>query len=217
MSHVRALALFVALGAPLIAARPARAQDITLEIAVAPLAQQRSAGPMFHQKGALDDADLRERLSNGFPARLHFKSELWGIGNWFNRLESRFEWDVIIRYDPLEKVYAVFRATEERVSVLGRFDHFADAQAAVEQPYRIPLVPKGRDRYYYIVRLEVETLSVSDLNEVESWLKGDFNPALRGDKGAGTAIGRGLRGIMLRLLGGERKQVETRSETFSPP
>ena len=215
--RARALSIVIALGGPLLAARPVAAQDIVLDIAVAPPGQQRSAGPMIVQKGALDDNDLKERLSNGFPARLHYKAELWGIGRWFNELEGTFEWDVIVRYDPLEKVYGVVRANTERVSVLGRFDRFADAQATVEQGFRIPLVPKRQDRYYYIVKLEIETLSVSDLNEVESWLKGDFNPAVRGDKGAGTAIGRGLRSLMLRMLGGDRKQVETRSVTFSPP
>jgi hypothetical protein len=171
---------------------------------------------MLFQRGALDDADLRERLKNGFPARLHFKAEMWGIGRWFNELEATFEWDIRVRYDPLDKVYGVVRATPERVTVLGRFDRFIDAQATVEQAFRIPLVPRKQDRYYYIVKLEIETLSVSDLYEVESWLKGDFDPAVRGDKGAGTAIGRGVRSLMLRMLGGDKKQVETRSVTFSP-
>ncbi|MBI3792910.1 MAG: hypothetical protein HY275_18795 [Gemmatimonadetes bacterium] len=212
----RVMALSLALGAPLVAARPAAAQEMTLEVAIAPVGQQRTAGPMVVQKGVLDDPDLRERLKNAFPARLHFKAELWGIRRWFNDLEGTVEWDLIVRYDPLEKVYGVVRATPERVSVLGRFDRFADAQATVEQGFRVPLVPKKQDRYYYIVKLEVETLSVSDLNEVESWLKGDFDPALRGDKNAGTALGRGLKSLMLRLLGGDRKLVETRSVTFSP-
>ncbi len=212
----RAVLLSVMLGVPLVAARPAVAQDIVLDVTVATPGQQRLLGPVLVQKGALDDADLRERLKNGFPARLHFKTELWGIGRWFNELEGTFEYDVRILYDPLEKVYGVVRATPERVTVLGRFDRFVDAQATVEQEYRIPLVPKKQDRYYYIIKLEVETLSVSDLNEVESWLKGDFNPAVRGDKNAGTALGRGMRSLMLRLLGGDKKTVETRSVTFSP-
>ncbi len=216
ISSARALLLSVMLGAPLVAARPARAQDIVLDLQVAAPGQQRVLGPVLVQRGALDDADLHERLKNGFPARLHFKAELWGIGKWFNELEGTFEYDVRILYDPLEKVYGVVRATPERVTVLGRFDRFVDAQATVEQGYRIALLPRKQDRYYYIVKLEVETLSVSDLNEVESWLKGDFNPAVRGDKNAGTALGRGMRSLMLRLLGGDKKTVETRSVTFSP-
>lgn len=212
----RSLVLALALGAPPAAARPAGAQEVTLEVQVAPPGQQRSAGPLVSQKGVLDDRDLREKIKNAFPARLHFKAELWGIARWFNQLEGSYEWDVIVRYDPLEKDYGVLRSTPERVSVLGRFDKVEDAQAAAEQAFRLPLVPRKQDRYYYIVRMDVETMSVSDLNEVEGWLKGDFNPAIRGDKNAGTAIGRGLKSLMLRLLGGDRKQVETRSVTFVP-
>ena len=127
------------------------------------------------------------------------------------------EWDVVIRYDALDKVYAVVRSSGERVSVLGRFDRLSEAQEAAEAPQRVPMTPQRGGRYYYIVRLEVETLSLSDLNEVESWLNGDFNPAVRGDKPAGTALGRGLKGVFLKLLGADRRQYERRSVTFEPP
>lgn len=200
--------------------RPARAQadgGVTIDIALPAPSEQRSTGPLVAARGVLDDRDLQERLKNGFPARLHFRVELWSIRRFFNDQEGAREWDVVISYDALDKVYAVIRRLDKRVSVLGRFDKLADAQGAAEAPQRVPLVPRRDDRYYYIVRLDVETLSLSDLNEVESWLNGDFNPAVRGDKPAGTALGRGLKGIFLKLLGADTRQYERRSVTFSPP
>ena len=211
-----ALALALSLGEG--AVRPARAQEgVAIDIVVAPPSQQRVAGPLVSARGVLDDKDLQERLQNGFPARLHFRVELWGTGKFFNDQEGAREWDLVIRYDALDKVYAVVRAQDARVSVLGRFDKLSDAQETAESPTRVSLVPRHDDRYYYIVRLDVETLSLSDLNEVESWLQGDFNPAVRGDKAAGTAIGRGLKALFLKLLGGDKRQYERRSVTFSPP
>lgn len=200
--------------------RPAGAQSdngVTIDIGLPAAALQRSTGPTVAARGVLDDADLRDRLKNGFPARLHFRVELWSIRRFLNELEGAREWDVVISYDALDKVYAVVRRLDERVSVLGRFDHLGEAQEAAEAPQRVPLVPRRDDRYYYIVRLQVETLSLSDLNEVESWLKGDFSPAVRGDKPAGTALGRGLKGVFLKLLGADTQQHERRSVTFSPP
>ena len=214
--HLFALVAALSLGEG--AVHLAQAQDgVTIDIVVAPATQQRSTGPLVSARGVLGDKDLLERLQNGFPTRLHFRVELWGTAKFFNDQEGQREWDLVIRYDALDKVYAVVRAQDERVSVLGRFDKLSDAQEAAESPTRVSLVPRRDDRYYYIVRLGVETLSLSDLNEVESWLKGDFNPAVRGDKPAGTAIGRGLKALFLKLLGGDKRQYERRSTTFSPP
>jgi hypothetical protein len=192
-------------------------EAVSLDVEIAAPADQRTAGPLVRSRGVLADSQLRERLSNGFPARLHYRAELWAIRKWFNDLESTHDWDVVVSYDPLDKTYAVVRIVADQVSVLGRFDRIGDAQSAVEQGRRIPLVPRRADRYYYIVKLDVETLSVSDLNEVEHWLRGDANPAVHGEKNPGTALGRGLRTLALKLIGGEKRQYQRRSLTFSPP
>lgn len=199
-------------------AHAALAQEaVSLEIEVAAPLELRTAGPVVRSRGVLTDAQLRERLANGFPARLHYRVELWSIRKWFNDLEGTHDWDVVVSYDPLDKSYAVVRIVAEQVSVLGRFDRIVDAQVAVEQARRVPLLPRRNDRYYYIAKLDVETLSVSDLNEVEHWLRGDANPAVRGEKNPGTALGRGLKTLALKLIGGEKRQYERRSMTFSPP
>ena len=192
-------------------------EAVSLDVEIARPAEQRSAGPLVRSRGVLSETQLRERLTNGFPARLHYRVELWAIQKWFNDLEGTHDWDVVVSYDPLDKTYAVVRIVADQVSVLGRFDRIPDAQAAVELARRVPLLPRRADRYYYIVKLDVETLSVSDLNEVEHWLRGDANPAMRGDKNPGTALGRGLKTLALRLIGGEKRQYERRSLTFSPP
>ena len=64
--------------------------------------------------------------------------------------------------------------------------------------------------------LDVETLSLSDLDEVERWLRGELKPAVRGQKNPGTAVTRGIRTLVVRLLGGEKRHYEARSGTFKP-
>ena len=93
-THLHTLALAAALSLGGGAVRPVQAQDgVTISIVVSPASQQRTTGPLVSARGVLDDKDLRERLQNGFPARLHFRVELWGTAKFFNDQEGQREWD----------------------------------------------------------------------------------------------------------------------------
>ncbi|HEX6316419.1 MAG TPA: hypothetical protein VFZ73_16225, partial [Gemmatimonadaceae bacterium] len=71
-----------------------------------------------------------------------------------------------------------------------------------------------RARQYYIGMVDVESMSLTDLDEVERWLRGELQPAVRGDRNPGTALGRGIRKMFVRLLGAERRNLQARSRTF---
>jgi hypothetical protein len=88
----------------------------------------------------------------------------------------------------------------------------------VERPLRVPLrATTQRSRQYFIGVLDVESLSLTDLDEVERWLRGELQPAVRGDGNPGTALGRGIRQVFVRLLGAERRNLQARSRTFVVP
>jgi hypothetical protein len=59
-------------------------------------------------------------------------------------------------------------------------------------------------------------LSVSDLDEVERWLKGDLGPAVHGEKSPGSALGQGAKTLITKLLGGQDKHYVARSKVFRP-
>jgi hypothetical protein len=207
-----ALTVLTSLAPPLDAQRRAR-----LELALPSRAAATQEGPVVRSPNVLADRQLRELLRNGFPARLHYRLELWSVGGMLNDLERTTDWDVIVRYDALDRTYAVARLTGGQVTVLGRFEDFADAQEAVERPFRAPVVaPRRRQGYYYSLALDVEMLSLNDLDEVERWLKGELRPAVRGERNPGTALTRGFRTLFVRLLGGERRHYEVRSGRFTP-
>jgi hypothetical protein len=65
------------------------------------------------------------------------------------------------------------------------------------------------------VQAELQTLDVSDLDELERWLRGEASPAVRGKRNPGTAITRGVRSLASRLLGGEVRRLEARSPAVS--
>jgi hypothetical protein len=172
-------------------------------------------GPRVRAVNVLDDGRLRDLLRNGFPTRLHFRVELWSTGGLLNDLEGWAEWDVVIRLDALDNSYHVARIVDDRVTLLGSYNDIAQAQTAAERPYSPMLTSRRRGRrYYYSCRVAIETLTQSDHDEVDRWLRGELGPAVRGDGNAGTALGRGLSRLLIRVIGGERRQLETRTATF---
>ena len=71
-------------------------------------------------------------MRNGFPARLHFRTELWSTVGWLNDLEGSVEWDVVVYYDPLASTYQVVRLVGDRVTLLGRYyERFADHAVSI--------------------------------------------------------------------------------------
>jgi len=202
LAHSRALA----------AQGPAR-----VEVALARSVNGLQGAPMVRSVNLLTDGDLREMLHSGFPARLHYRLELWGASGFFDDLKRQTQWDVIVRYNPLKRRYTATRIEGDKITALGSFDKLDAIQELLSHPTQPTFVlPDGHDKYYYNLVLDVQMLSVSDLDEVERWLKGDLGPAVHGEKNPGTAIGQGAKTLITKLLGGQEKHYEARSKVFRP-
>ena len=214
--HVVAVALAGLAGLP-VAAPPAGAQaprGIAIELP-APAARL-AEGPLVRVAGVLGRRELRDLLEHNFPLRLRFRVELWSAGGWFDDVRGTSEWEVVIRRDPLDHSYQVVRLVGDQATLIGDFGNRGDAVEAAERPYRVPLLPRRGARQYYTGVVEIEAMSLSDLDEVERWLRGELRPAVRGQRNPGTALGRGLRTLTARLLGSESAQYRGRSTTFRP-
>ena len=213
---IRRLAVILAIalaGAP----PAARAQRAHVDVLPPPLNAWAEDQPSVSSVGLLADASMRDLLSNGFPARLHYRLERWVSGRWFDDLKAAFEWDVILKYDVLGKKYQVVRVVNSKSESLGEYASVTDAENAVEAPYKVGIsLPKKGQRGYYNLLLDVEVLSLTDLDEVQRWLKGELKPAVAGKRNPGTAVGRGLRTLVVRLLGGEKRHYEARTGAFRP-
>ena len=199
-------------------AADARAQDRAVaEIALPPAGERATASPSVRTRGALSDGATRHLLQNGFPARMHFRLERWKVGKWFDDLKATAEWDIVVRYDALAKTYQVYRILGRTTRPLGEFADIAQAEAEAGTDF-IPSIglPKAGERSYYSVVVDIETLSMSDLDEVERWLRGELKPAIRGKKNPGTAVSRGVGTLVVRLMGGDKRRIEARSGKFTP-
>lgn len=203
----------------LIAAPLGAQRDTRIEVALPPVGARGKEPPLVRSVSVFSDNRLRELLDHGFPARLHHRLELWSASGWFNDLKERTDWDIIVRFNPLERRYTAVRFVgdiEPGIS-LGTFKSLSELEEALSRPYQPTLhAPTRRERYYYNATLDVEMLSVNDLDEVQRWLRGEFRPAVRGERNPGTALGRGVQELVVKLLGGEQRHYEARTGKFTP-
>lgn len=188
-----------------------------------PLAAQSSLGltvesesrrGVLHVRDVLADAELKDAIRSGLPLRLRFRVELWRDAT-FDDLISSEQWTAVLTFDPLSELYIL--RTRAEAGRARAFTDFATARAAVETSYTVALRPQRRGRYYYTGSVEIETLSLSDLEELERWLKGELQPAVSGDRSIPGAIGQGARRLFIRVLSLPERRIEARSERFRVP
>lgn len=163
----------------------------------------------------LRGAKLRELIRSGFPAALSFRLELWRVGGLFDELEDSRQWNELVRYDPYSQEYLAVRRQGTLLQDFGGYASLEEAESALAEPFAVLLRPKEPgSRYYYNVVVDIEALSVSDLDELERWLRGELRPAVRGKRAPLPALQRGLGTLLSRVLGGERRKYEAKSATF---
>ena len=207
------LAMLLGAGPPVPGRTPgggeAEPQEATLRVT----AENGSGGwhPVVHVSGLLDDPALEEALSSGLPLRIRIRTELWSKAL-FDRLVGAQELALAIVQDPLDGSFVISDGREEQhVEALGQ---------AADLLSEIPaqgLQPRGSGRFYYLATLRAETLSLSDLEELQRWLRGEARPAIRGERSIGRALGRGLRRLFVRTIGLPTRRYEARSATFAVP
>lgn len=208
--------LLLLAGAPLAPASAGAQRRAGVEVVLPPRERLADDGPTVRAVSVLRDDAMRDLVRSGFPARLHFRVELWSDEGWVNDLRATREWDVIVRYDALDATYRTYLVLgDQSPALIGRSARYEDARDVAERAMPAPLVPRRPGKYYYLAVLDVETLSLGDLDELERWLRGELKPAIRRPGRTGGAIARGAGTLFARLLGGDRRHYDARSPGFT--
>lgn len=160
----------------------------------------------------LSDSALIRPLLSGLPLRFHFHVELWHDRFLLDDLVRSATWSLILYHEPLSGEYNLTRSWDP-----GHDEWFATLDAAASALQRWYLAPiegpaLGGDSYYYDAHLEVEILSLGDLDELEHWLRGE----VADDDNVGTAMGRGFKRLFIRLIGLSARKYEARTKLFQP-
>lgn len=159
----------------------------------------------------LEDGGLRRALDQGLPLRVKLRAELWRDG-FFDRQEAAGEWGASVILDPVAREYEV---AVQDIGVIARTVTLGEAARTLEAAFDLELRPGRQARYYVLGVLEIETLSLSDLDELRRWLGGDVASAVRGEEGAENAVATGVRRIFVRALGLPARRERLRTPTFA--
>lgn len=180
------------------------AQAPPLTVTVDGGAPRLTVGPV------LDDGALADAVRSGLPLRMRFRVELWR-DRFFDELVDHADWSLILAYEPLDGRFLVARPD---VEIVDEYSSYEAARAALEAEYAPGLRPGRRGRFYYLASLEIETLSLSDLEELGQWLRGELAPAVSGRRSVAGAVGTGLRRLLIRVLDLPARRYHARSGYF---
>ncbi len=137
------------------------------------------------------DPSLVNAVLSGLPLRIRVRVQLWKDG-FFDNQKGQYDWRASILFDPLTRRYGV--QTSERTGAKVEVNTLEEARAALQLTLNIPLRPSESGRYYYIAAVEMETLSLSDLEELQRWLQGDLAPVVAGGRDVEGALAKGFGG-----------------------
>ena len=202
----------------LFVAPPAGAQGnarVDLSVGLRADTSGRTSHPVIRTEALLADPRVSSMLGSGFPVRLHYRLEIYrSRANWVDAFVRQTEWDLVIRHEPLLDQYQVaevFRSAQRLYRYAGK----DELTAGLAIPREVRVGPREAGEYYYVVSLEVTTLSDSDIKELERFLAGDVGPAATGGEPVGSAVSNAIRRLLLSVSGLPSLGVERRSEKFT--
>jgi hypothetical protein len=158
----------------------------------------------------LGDRALEAAVYDGLPLRIRVDAELWRDG-FFDSEEGSEEWRASILYDAVTLDYEV----QVRDGETQRFTSLEAARVHLQTAFELDLRPRRPGRYYYLAIVELETLSLSDLDELRRWLDGELRPAVGGETDVDGAVTRGVRRLFVRALGLPTRRLRLRTEAFT--
>jgi len=193
------------LGFPASSLRAQETEPLRFDIVALTGAASVEMGNLF------SDAALVETVLSGIPLRIRVRIQLWKDG-FFDNQKDQYEWRASILFDPLTRRYRV--QTSERTGAEVEVNTLEEAQAALQLTLDLPIEPRESGRYYYIAIVEMETLSLSDLEELQRWLQGDLASVVAGEGDVEGALAKGFRRVLVRMLGLPAKRFQVQSPSF---
>ena len=117
--------------------------------------------PSVRSSSLITDGAMLDLVRNGFPAHLHYKLERWSTGGFFDDVTALAEWDAVVRYDALAKVFQVYRAVGKKTTFLGSFPTSLAAESVLDVPFPLQFNRPRKERRATTISCSISRLSHS--------------------------------------------------------
>jgi hypothetical protein len=187
---------------------------VHLNVTLRPDSAGRTEQPVIRTLDLVTDPRVAAMLASGFPLRLHYRLQTWRSRSLLDAQTHQTEWDVVVRHEPLLDQYfvaEVFRLTQRT----SRFNGRDALGAGLAFPREIRVGPTDEGEYYFVVSVEISTLSDSDIKELEQFLSGDVGPAATGSVPVGAAVTNAIRRALLSVAGLPSLSVDAHTDKFT--
>ncbi len=160
--------------------------------------------------------ELTGYIKKGVPISFEYKMELWeSRAGWLDRRLDNKEIIHNIRYDTWENEYTILSLRSD-LTIENHLEEDREAMDLVKSSGLLKMALKDTGGRFYITgKLTIKTMSLTNLKEVESWLKGEISGAKKPDiKDAPDKFGEFLFNTALKISGLKNVSEEIRSPFF---
>jgi len=161
-------------------------------------------------------ANLIDYIKKGVPVSFEYRIELWkSRAGWLDKQVEKKGIVHNLRYDTWEKEYTILTEQSDMI-IENHLEKNREATDLVKSSGLLRMKLKDTAGQFYITgKLTVRTMSLSNLKEVESWLKGEISGAKKPDiKDAPDKLGEFLFNTALRISGLKNISEEIRTPFF---
>ena len=161
-------------------------------------------------------SEIIKHIQKGVPISFVYNIELWQKRTgWFDKQVEKQKIRLRIRYDTWQKKYTVIKEAPG-ITVEHTLRTMRETLELVMTTDRISFDIQDKQGSYYIVcQLKIATMSLSNLKEVESWLKGGLSKPKTPDiESAPDKIGEFIFNTALKLTGLKDISREIRTDIF---
>ena len=201
MRRVVTLLVAVVLGAASLAAQG----GVRVEVSV----DSTTRAPAVRVLDLLTEPRWQGALADAFPVRLKWRIELWRDRALIDQNVQNFEFDIVIRRDPLlgYYFYTIFQSNRPPTDFAPHTDE-ASFAGRVAQPINLNgLQPRSPGSYYYAATLRISALDDAEFTEMRRFM---------GSGGGGSVLD-AIRGSIMRLVGVPSQTLTQRSQPFRIP
>lgn len=153
-------------------------------------------------------------LNEPIPVRIRYRLELWRSRALNDALERPFEWEALVRMEPLYEQFSLTIINRGQVTDERRRPTLEEIGAFLDRGIQVLLRPRQPGVYYYTLNVTVTALSDRELEDYERLIQGD--PATPGGaRSTVPGLGRSARRWLLRFSGLPSTELVERTGTFT--